>query len=156
MTWQEKSRQIVPYSDHHSNDRPFGYWTTFDYSNTRNKWYKTRVTITRLITQKWPIFKVLLTQYLPRDQVTQPWSITFMAWLIQLRYQSFDNSLKDEPRVGTPIRQSLLKNSAKSYLAFIAKGKKAGIQMTWVEIYQVKNLTILVFDRLVFFNNTIC
>ena len=31
----------------------------------------------------------------------------------QLRYQSLDNRLKDEPRVGTPIRRSLFKTASK-------------------------------------------
>ena len=32
-----------------------------------------------LITQKWPIFKVLLTRYSPSGRVTQPRSINFMT-----------------------------------------------------------------------------
>ena len=46
-----------------------------------------------------------VTRYLPWSRVTQPRSINFMPWL---GLQSFGIRLDEKPRVGTPIRRSLM------------------------------------------------
>ena len=48
---KENSGQIVLYSDHHSNNKSFNYWTTFDDLNTRLARFSDQTHVHGLITR---------------------------------------------------------------------------------------------------------